>query len=458
MGRGMCCEQERNGIHWCYGNLPITGAIKTLSTNSKAFQMQAYQNQDKKMLVRFIRVGFVALMLIVMLLYVWSITQDSSGPEVEFATKWWVPVITALIFAGMFLAVDLLTPRKKISMISGVVFGLLAGLMAAWVFSAVIDLVLQSWDYELTGFVSAVKVLMGVSFAFLGITMVVQTQDEFRLVIPYVEFAKQMRGPMPLVLDTSALIDARIADIAVSGLIQQTIVIPEFVIEELQALSDSNDRMKRNKGRRGLDIVTKLQRMNSVDVMIDNSPTQKKAVDLALVELCSRMPGMMVTLDVGLARVAMIQKIPVLNLNDLSNALKPVVIPGKMIHVELIKPGEQHGQAVGYLSDGTMVVAEDGYPYIGETRDLVITSSMQTAAGRLLFARVDMAEMNEQEREHAMEQSQNHHHNKHAQNDQYDDHDSESHGDVKPATISGPKVVERADGSGFKGTPRNPRR
>lgn len=424
--------------------------------------MQAYKNQDKKMLLRFIRAGFVSLMLIVMLLYVWSITQDSSSSEVEFATKWWIPVIAALIFAGVFLAVDLMTPQKKISMISGVVFGLMAGLMAAWVFSAVIDLVLQSWDFELTGFVSAVKVLMGVSFAFLGITMVVQTQDEFRLVIPYVEFAKQMRGPMPLVLDTSALIDARIADIAVSGLIQQAIVIPEFVIQELQTLSDSSERMKRNKGRRGLDIVTRLQRMNSVDVMIDSSPTQKKAVDLALVELCSRMPGMMVTLDVGLARVAMIQKIPVLNLNDLSNALKPVVIPGKMIHVELIKPGEQHGQAVGYLSDGTMVVAEDGYPYIGETRDLVITSSMQTAAGRLLFARVDMAEMTDEEREHVMEQSQHHHHNKHSDHhdDQgyQDEHDSDVHVDVKPATISGPKVIDRPDGSGFKGTPRNPRR
>lgn len=421
--------------------------------------MQAYENQDKKMLVRFIRVGFVALMVTVMLLYVWSIKQDSSGIEVEFATKWWVPVLTALGLAGVFLAVDLLTPQKKISMISGVVFGLIAGLMAALVFSAVLDLVVQTWSIKPTAFLSAMKVLMGVSFAFLGITMVVQTQDEFRLVIPYVEFAKQMRGPMPLVLDTSALIDARIADIAVSGLIQQTIVIPEFVIQELQTLSDSHERMKRNKGRRGLDIVTKLQRMNTVDVMIDSSPTQKKAVDLALVELCSRMPGMMVTLDVGLARVAMIQKIPVLNLNDLSNALKPVVIPGKMIHVELIKPGEQHGQAVGYLSDGTMVVAEDGYPYIGETRDLVITSSMQTAAGRLLFARVDMAEMNDEEREQMMEQSQHHHHNKHGENDHYDDeHEPEVHVDVKPAAISGPKVIERSDGGGFKGTPRNPRR
>jgi len=442
--------------------------------------MRAYEDQDKKMLIRFIRVGFVALMLIVMFLYVWSINTKAEDIEVGFAKIWWVPVVTALGLAGVFLAVDLLTPRKKISMISGVVFGLMAGLMTAWVFSQIIDLVIVSWNFEAGLLVSATKVLLGVSFGFLGITMVIQTQDEFRLVIPYVEFAKQMRGPLPLVLDTSALIDARIADIAASGLIQQTIVIPEFVIEELQLLADSRDRMKRNKGRRGLDIVTKIQRMNSVDVMIDGSPVSKKAVDLALIELCSRMPGMLVTLDIALSRIATIQKIPTLNIHDLANALKPVVIPGKMITVELIKPGEQQGQAVGYLPDGTMVVAEDGYPYIGQTRDLVITSSMQTAAGRLLFARVDMAEMDSDEREQAIHDSQHHRrsdghdgHDEHEDRDgdRYDDGDDDGDDDdgdsgdlsdeikpIKPASISGPRVVDEFDSSGSKGTPRNPRR
>jgi uncharacterized protein YacL len=421
--------------------------------------MQSFENQDKKMLVRLVRIGYVGLMVVVMLLYVLSINQDAGSLEIGIAKQWWVPVFVALVSSGLFLTVDLLTPRKKISMISGVVFGLMAGLMAAWVFSVIIDLVVQSWDLEGIAFISAIKVLLGVSLGFLGITMVVQTQDEFRLVIPYVEFAKQMRGPLPLILDTSALIDARIADIAASGLIQQTIVIPEFVIEELQVLADARDRMKRNKGHRGLELVTKLQRMNGVDVMIDSSPVSKKAVDLALIELSTRMPGMLVTLDIALSRIATIQNIPTLNVNDLANALKPVVIPGKMIHVELIKPGEQHGQAVGYLPDGTMVVAEDGYAYIGQTRDLVITSSMQTAAGRLLFARVDMAEMGDDEREQAIQDSQHHHHR------DRDDHSGHSPdggsmaSEVKPATISGPRVVEDSDGgSELKGTPRNPRR
>jgi len=430
--------------------------------------MQSNQEDiNKKMLVRFIRVGFVALMLIVMLLYVLSINRNAEDIEVGFATNWWIPVLTALVLAGIFLAIDLLTPRKKISLISGVVFGLMAGLTTAWVFSAVIDLVVQSWDIQAGAFVTAIKVLLGVSLSYLGITMVLQTQDEFRLVIPYVEFAKQMRGPMPLVLDTSALIDARIADIAASGLIQQTVVVPEFVIEELQLLADSRDRMKRNKGRRGLDIANKLQRMSGVDVVLDSSPTQKKGVDLALIELCGRMPGMLVTLDVALVRIATIQKIRVINVNDLANALKPVVIPGKMISVELIKPGEQHGQAVGYLEDGTMVVAEDGYPYIGEIRDLVITSSMQTAAGRLLFARVDMAEMDTVDREHAIQEHRAHNQDRdhdssgseYASSDHdHEDHDNDDSGvhEVKPATISGPRVVNPS--GSMKGTPRNPRR
>ncbi len=423
------------------------------------------EDRDSRMLVRFVRVGFVGLMMVVMMLYVLSINQTAGDLEVGFAKRWWVPVATALFLSGLFLAVDVLMPRKKISMISGVVFGLMAGLMAAWVFSTIIDLVVQSWDFEAGSFVSAVKVLLGVSLSFLGITTVLQSQDDFRLVIPYVEFAKQIRGPRPLLLDSSALIDARIVDIAASGLIQQAIVIPQFVLEELQTMADSRDRMKRNKGRRGLDMVSRLQRMRAVDVVIDTTPVQKKAVDLGLVELAEGLKGMIVTLDTGLARIASIQKIPVLEIHDLSNALKPTVIPGKMIHVDLIKAGEQQGQAVGYLDDGTMVVAEDGHDFIGQTKDLVITSSMQTAAGRLLFARVDMAQPGYEGelpgdpgfgqghgyrgQHHDEEHHQHGHHNDH------DGHDEEPHHEVKPAEIKGPTVVGDPHA---RGTPRNPRR
>jgi hypothetical protein len=179
-----------------------------------------------------------------------------------------------------------------------------------------------------------------------------------------------------------------------------------------------------------------------------------------------------VTLDTGLARIASIQKIPVLDIHDLSNALKPTVIPGKLIRVDLIKPGEQPGQAVGYLEDGTMVVAEDGHPFIGETRDLVITSSMQTAAGRLLFARVDMADPSYEGELPGDPGFSSHGHGQHGQHghrgsaeshsadadsgDEVDGADEDvSSSSVKPAGIRGPRVVGNPHA---KGTARNPRR
>jgi len=348
--------------------------------------------QDMKVLIRVVRGGFVVFMLVVMFLYIFGIQQNDESLEVNLAKNWWVPVAAALGLAGVFLAIDITTPRKKIATITGVIFGLVAGLIATWVVTNVIDLVVQSWDIGQGAIVSAIKVLLGVSLSFLGITTVLQTQDEFRLVIPYVEFAKQIRGPRPLLIDTSVLIDTRLVDIAATGLVQQTIVIPRFVLEELQTLADSSDRGKRVKGRRGLDMVGRLQRMGTLDVVIDTTPVQKQAVDQALVELAGALKAMLVTLDTGLSRVASAQSVPVLNINDMSNALRPSVIPGKTIRVEIVKAGEQEGQGVGYLEDGTMVVAEDGGAYIGQSRDLIITSSMQTAAGRLLFARVDMAE------------------------------------------------------------------
>ena len=159
--------------------------------------MKFTEDRDSLMLVRFVRIGFVGLMLIVMMLYVLSINQADGDFELGFAKRWWIPVLTALTLSGVFLAVDMLTPRKKIATITGVVFGLMAGLITTWVLSMMIDLVMQTWDLQSSAIVSAIKVLLGVSLSFLGITTVLQTQDEFRLVIPYVEFAKQIRGPRP---------------------------------------------------------------------------------------------------------------------------------------------------------------------------------------------------------------------------------------------------------------------
>jgi rRNA-processing protein FCF1 len=217
---------------------------------------------------------------------------------------------------------------------------------------------------------------------------VLQTQDDFRLVIPYVEFSKQIRGVRPVLVDTSALVDGRIADIAATNFVQSPLVIPRFVVQELQTLADSGDAMKRSKGRRGLDVITKLQRQGTVDVSIDDTYVSGKAVDQMLVELARVTGAMVLTGDVGLARVASINSVMVLNLNDLANATRMSLVPGETITLRLMKPGEQRGQGVGYLPDGTMVVAEDGGGHIGETVQMTVTSSLQTSAGRLIFARI----------------------------------------------------------------------
>lgn len=347
------------------------------------------QANDLAPVLRLLRIGFFLLLLFLTMLYVIRVGARPSGEfDIQLAISWWIPVAVAGVLAVVFLAIDIFLPVKKIQIISGVVFGLIAGLVAAWAIGAVIDLVVETWDLKPTPIIPSMKVLLGVSLAYLGITTVLQTQDEFRLVIPYVEFSKRIRGPRPLLLDTSALIDARIADIADTGLVQQPMLVPAFVIEELQTLSDSADRTKRARGRRGLDIVARLQRNPAADISIDHSPVTRRAVDQMLVELAQQLPASIVTTDAGLARVAAIQNVSVINLHELANALKPTVLPGQTLMVELLRKGEHDAQAVGFLDDGTMIVAEDGEPFIGRTVEVTLTSSTQTAAGRLLFAKL----------------------------------------------------------------------
>lgn len=346
--------------------------------------------RDTRIVLRFVRIGFVMLMVLLTMLYVIRVGSKPTGEfDVGLAITWWIPVLIALLLAMVFLAVDIFTPSKKIQVVSGVAFGLIAGLLASWAIGAVIDLVIATWDIKPSPIIPALKVLLGVSLSYLGISTVLQTQDEFRLVIPYVEFAKQRRGPRPVLLDTSVLVDGRIVGMASTGVIQQPILIPEFVLEELQSLADSQDRAKRTGGRRGLDNVAKLQRLPTADVSIDATPVTRRAVDQMLIELASSMPASIMTTDSGLARVANIQQVRVLNLHELSDALKPPVLPGQVVTIELVRRGEHAGQAVGFLEDGTMVVAEDGEPHIGEKIEMTLTSSMQTAAGRLLFAQID---------------------------------------------------------------------
>jgi uncharacterized protein YacL len=190
------------------------------------------------------------------------------------------------------------------------------------------------------------------------------------------------------VLDTSVIIDGRIADICDTGFVDGTLVIPQFVLKELQLVADSSDSMKRNRGRRGLDILQKVQKMSGVDVTVsDLDFPDVREVDLKLIELARTLQGKIVTNDFNLNKVAQLRGVEVLNINELANALKPVVLPGELMKVFILKEGKEYNQGVAYLDDGTMVVVDNARKMIGRTIDVVVTSVLQTTAGKMIFGR-----------------------------------------------------------------------
>lgn len=306
----------------------------------------------------------------------------------------------ALIFVGIILAsiviivFDWLTPRKKVQTLSAVYFGLIVGLIV----SNLMQLALQPTLAMVgrAGVQEAIVALFTAIICYVCVSTLLQTKDDFRFIIPYVEFSREIKGPRPLVLDTSVIIDGRIADVAEAKMIDQPLVVPRFVLHELQSIADSSDKLRRNRGRRGLDILNRLQKMAGVEVRIDDAEipelAQVREVDHRLVILAKHLGGKVVTNDYNLNKIARLQGVEVINLNDLANALKPIVLPGETLTVKIIKRGEEPGQGVGYLDDGTMIVTEQGSNYLGEVVKIAVTSVLQTSAGRMIFGRIDRTE------------------------------------------------------------------
>lgn len=207
------------------------------------------------------------------------------------------------------------------------------------------------------------------------------------------EVVKERHGVELKILDTSVIIDGRIADICQTGFLEGTLVIPQFVLEELQHIADSSDVLKRNRGRRGLDILNKIQKELSINVEIyEGDFDEIQEVDSKLVKLAKLVSGLVVTNDFNLNKVCDLQGVPVLNINDLANAVKPIVLPGEELHVQVIKDGKEHNQGIAYLDDGTMIVVEGGRDFISKHIDVIVTSVLQTSAGRMIFAKPKVLE------------------------------------------------------------------
>jgi uncharacterized protein YacL len=299
-----------------------------------------------------------------------------------------------LVFAGFVLAaaaiiaLDEKSGRKRLDTITAVYFGLIIGLFLTFILKTAFSISLSA-DSQYTPWA---LLILGAVLCYTCISILMQTKNDFRFIIPYVEFAKEIKGLKPYVLDTSVVIDGRIADVVETRIVDNQLIMPQFVIAELQAIADSSDRLRRGRGRRGLDILNRLRSDPKVDLVVFDRDLPEFAgqpVDQKLVLLAKHLEGKVVTNDYNLNKVAKLHNVGVINLNDLSNALKPIFLPGETLEVRIVKPGEEHGQGIGYLEDGTMVVIEGGREHIGQNVMALVTSVLQTSAGRMVFGRYE---------------------------------------------------------------------
>jgi uncharacterized protein YacL len=305
------------------------------------------------------------------------------------------PFISMLVAGALAIAVILveaLSARSSIATVSAVVFGLIIGFIAANLFIGVISLMGDFEGKAGEATLRFIRLALTLTFCFLGVTYILRTKDDLRFIVPYVEFQKRVKGPRPLVLDTSALIDGRIVDLAAKGMFDAPFVVPRFVVEELQKVADSGDKTRRARGRRGLERLKALQELPFVDVELSETTMPLvEAVDRKLVELTRARDGKLVTVDFNLVKVCEVEKVATLNLNDLAQAFRAPAIPGDKIQIKVVRPGEGPSQGVGYLEDGTMVVIDGAREKVGAPVTISITSSIQTSAGRMLFARLEAA-------------------------------------------------------------------
>lgn len=307
------------------------------------------------------------------------------------ASPTWVPWA---ILAGMVvlpltvIGLDGMIRRKDLTTITAVYFGLLIGVFVTYVTLLALQPILPLSPNDPLH--SWLPLVLGSVLCYLCTSLLIQTRDDFRFLIPYVEFARDVRGLRPNVLDSTAIVDGRIADLAEAGVFESRFVVPSFVLDELQAAAESNDRQQRTRGRRGLDVLARLRENDAVDIDVI-TPRQESHDDLAMetrvVDLARELGGRVVTIDASAAKLAGVRSVPAINVNDVALALKPTFMPGDAVSVRLVKAGEEPDQGIGYLEDGTMVVVENGREQIGRTVRAHVTSTLQTSAGRLVFAR-----------------------------------------------------------------------
>lgn len=354
-------------------------------------RLAADDARAQRILMTVLRSLFVIVMISVVVL---TVASNRTG-ALDFGFSTVAGLLIAAVALGLLvITVDALTPNKRLAWVVAIFVGTMLGLVGAVAVGSVIDLVAGAWDLRESAavYLGLGKVMLGIILVYLSISVVLTTRDDFRLVIPYVEFARQVRGARPLLLDTSALVDGRFEDLGRTGIVDAPVIVAQFVIDELQALADSDDRQKRERGRRGLDVLQRLQSNPYVDLEIEELRAEGRSVDRALVEVAKADRFRIVTTDSGLERVAQINGVACLNLNALAGAMRPGQSAGQELRLAIVKRGEAPHQGVGFLEDGTMVVVDHGAPLVGTAAEVVVTNTVQTSAGRLVFARLSSSE------------------------------------------------------------------
>jgi uncharacterized protein YacL len=227
-------------------------------------------------------------------------------------------------------------------------------------------------------------------FGYIGMVLAMRSnKEEFSLIIPFVRFSSQNRPDNLMLLDTSAIIDGRVVELIEHKFIEGIIVVPQFVLRELQQIADSSDSIKRSRGRRGLDILNRIRRQHGAEVKIHEGDfPEETEVDAKLVRLAKMLNARLFTTDFNLGKIAELQSVSYLNLSELANALKPVILPGEELNLKIVREGKDKGQGVGYLPDGTMVVVNQAEPFIGQQARVQVQSLLQTGAGVIVFAEI----------------------------------------------------------------------
>lgn len=341
------------------------------------------------MILHLLRALFVLLMAAVGFFFVFQHVQGNDQQALEA----WIPPAIGLTVGVLLVCIDILAPaRRKLAVFSGTFLGLVVGLVIAFVLSFVVELLVQQYiEGDQKRIAQFINMMISVAACYLSISFILQSKDDFRFIIPYVEFSKQTKGARQILVDTSVLIDGRITDIVSTGILESQLVVPQFVLVELQQIADSADKLKRNRGRRGLDVLAKLRANTRAEVVIYDPHREEDAaapVDQRLMGLAKELDARVLTNDFNLNKVAQLRGVDVININDLANALKPAVLPGEKMRVRIQKRGEDAGQGVGYLDDGTMVVVEAAAGHIGEEVEFSVTNTRQTSAGKMIFGRL----------------------------------------------------------------------